>query len=117
MIIETTLAASLLAGVLVIVFANRGNDQAGKLIRCFLGFFVAVVWIMAIADEVVNVLQVSGIFFFVTAANWVSDFRIYLWIIGCNYRIVSCAHALIDVSLIMSQNCFRCRKFHGRLRR
>lgn len=26
--------------------------------RCFMGFFVAVIWIMAIADEVVQVLQV-----------------------------------------------------------
>jgi hypothetical protein len=26
-----------------------------------MGFFVAIVWIMAIADEIINVLQVSGI--------------------------------------------------------
>ena len=31
--------------------------------RCSMGFTVAVVWIMAIADEVVNVLQTFGMIF------------------------------------------------------
>lgn len=31
--------------------------------RCSMGFLVAVVWIMAIADEVVNVLQTFGFIF------------------------------------------------------
>ena len=31
-----------------------------RALRCSMGFFVAVVWIMAIADEVVGVLKVSG---------------------------------------------------------
>ncbi len=31
--------------------------------RCSMGFAVAVVWIMAIADEVVNVLQTFGMIF------------------------------------------------------
>lgn len=57
--------AALVAGIsaagLVIAFANRGNDPAAQMARCFMGFFVAVVWIMAIADEVVNVLKVSSI--------------------------------------------------------
>lgn len=31
--------------------------------RCSMGFIVAVVWIMAIADEVVSVLQTFGLIF------------------------------------------------------
>jgi len=45
---------------LVLVFADRGNDPAARLARCFMGFGIAVVWIMAIADEVVSVLQTVG---------------------------------------------------------
>ena len=30
-----------------------------RILRCSMGFFVAVIWIMAIADEVVGVLKVS----------------------------------------------------------
>ena len=41
------------------LFAKKGDNQAWLLARCSMGFLVAVVWIMAIADEVVNVLQVS----------------------------------------------------------
>lgn len=44
--------------VLVVVFGDRGNNPSARLARCIMGFLVAVVWIMAIADEVVNVLQV-----------------------------------------------------------
>jgi hypothetical protein len=44
--------------VLVVVFGDRGNNPPARLARCIMGFLVAVVWIMAIADEVVNVLQV-----------------------------------------------------------
>jgi len=59
--------AALVAGIsaagLVIAFANRGNDPAAQMARCFMGFFVAVVWIMAIADEVVNVLKTFGFIF------------------------------------------------------
>lgn len=50
--------AGIATSVLVMIFADRGNDPGGRLIRCFMGFAVAVVWIMAIADEVVSVLQV-----------------------------------------------------------
>ena len=48
------------AAVLVAVFAHRGTNPGIRMIRCFMGFFVAVVWIMAIADEVVNVLKVQS---------------------------------------------------------
>lgn len=44
--------------ILVAVFADDGENKSGRLARCFMGFLVAIVWIMAIADEVVNVLQV-----------------------------------------------------------
>ena len=46
--------------VLTAVFANDGKNAAARLARCFIGFGVAMVWIMAIADEVVQALQVSG---------------------------------------------------------
>ncbi|KAF8632221.1 hypothetical protein AX15_001979 [Amanita polypyramis BW_CC] len=49
--------------ILVAVFAKGGDRKTGKLARCSMGFFVSVVWIMAIADEVVNVLQTFGFIF------------------------------------------------------
>lgn len=45
-------------GVLVVVFSGKGESSGTRLARCTMGFIVAVVWIMAIADEVVEVLQV-----------------------------------------------------------
>jgi sodium/potassium/calcium exchanger 6 len=45
--------------ILVAVFADKGDNPAGQLMRCIMGFLVAIVWVMAIADEVVSVLQVS----------------------------------------------------------
>lgn len=47
-----------IAAGLVLLFAGRGDNPVGQLVRCFMGFFVSVIWIMAIADEVVNVLKV-----------------------------------------------------------
>ena len=55
-------AAGLAAAVLVAVFAKTGRSRASQLARCAMGFVVAVVWIMAIADEVVKVLQVRTMF-------------------------------------------------------
>jgi len=56
--------AAVLCGIsvatLTAVFAHDGKDPAGRLARCFVGFGVAMVWIMAIADEVVQVLQTFG---------------------------------------------------------
>ncbi|KAF8606629.1 hypothetical protein BDV93DRAFT_350736 [Ceratobasidium sp. AG-I] len=46
--------------VLTAVFANDGKNAPARLARCFIGFGVAMVWIMAIADEVVQVLQTFG---------------------------------------------------------
>jgi sodium/potassium/calcium exchanger 6 len=51
--------AGLSMAILVAIFSEDGKNPATRLARCIIGFLVAVVWIMAIADEVVNVLQVS----------------------------------------------------------
>ena len=50
--------AGTVAAVLILAFADDGADPAARVVRCSMGFFVSVVWIMAIADEVVQVLQV-----------------------------------------------------------
>ena len=55
-----TAIVGLCAGVLVAVFAKRGDHPSSKMARCSMGFLVSMVWIMAIADEVVNVLQVCS---------------------------------------------------------
>lgn len=55
--------AGLSAGIPVFLFANKGDNQVWLQARCSMGFLVAVVWIMAIADEVVNVLQTFGFIF------------------------------------------------------
>jgi hypothetical protein len=47
-----------LCAILILLFSNKGDNPAGIGARCAMGFIVAVVWIMAIADEVVNVLKV-----------------------------------------------------------
>ena len=53
-----TLIGGVIAGALVVMYVEKGNSPAALLARCLMGFFVAIVWIMAIADQVVNVLQV-----------------------------------------------------------
>ena len=55
-----TFVVGLGLGTLVIIFADSGLSATGRMIRCWLGFLVSIVWIMAIADEVVNVLQVDS---------------------------------------------------------
>ncbi|KAI0279739.1 Sodium/calcium exchanger protein-domain-containing protein [Russula aff. rugulosa BPL654] len=56
-------SAGLAAGILVALFAGKGDNRGWLLVRCSMGFLIAVVWIMAIADEVVNILQTSGFIF------------------------------------------------------
>ncbi|PPQ65279.1 hypothetical protein CVT26_000239 [Gymnopilus dilepis] len=58
-----TLIGGLIAGALVVMYVEKGNSPAALLARCLMGFFVAIVWIMAIADQVVNVLQTFGFMF------------------------------------------------------
>lgn len=53
-----TTAGGLAAALLVLVLADEGVHPSTRMLRCAMGFFVAIVWIMAIADEVVRVLQV-----------------------------------------------------------
>jgi sodium/potassium/calcium exchanger 6 len=51
------------AAVLMMVFADEGKNPVGRMLRCSMGFAVSMVWIMAIADEVVQVLQTMGYIF------------------------------------------------------
>ncbi|KAI0001497.1 Sodium/calcium exchanger protein-domain-containing protein [Russula compacta] len=55
--------AGLAAGISVAFFAGKGDHREWLLARCAMGFLVAIVWIMAIADEVVNILQTFGFIF------------------------------------------------------
>ncbi|KAG8888928.1 hypothetical protein FRB98_006470 [Tulasnella sp. 332] len=59
--------ASVIVGIfaacLVSVFVKNGRNPSGRIARSLMGFAVAIVWIMAIADEVVQVLQTFGFIF------------------------------------------------------
>ncbi|KAH9949911.1 Sodium/calcium exchanger protein-domain-containing protein [Amylocystis lapponica] len=55
--------AGVTVGIIVAVFSDKGASPTAQLARCIMGFTVAVVWIMAIADEVVEVLQTFGFIF------------------------------------------------------
>jgi len=55
--------AGFAVGIIVAVFSDQGSHPTALLARCIMGFTVAVVWIMAIADEVVEVLQTFGFIF------------------------------------------------------
>jgi len=50
--------AGFAAGILVLSLTSTGTTYAARMTRCAMGFCIAVVWIMAIADEVVDVLKV-----------------------------------------------------------
>ncbi|KAL7409177.1 Sodium/calcium exchanger protein-domain-containing protein [Mrakia frigida] len=50
----------LVLGFITLVYAWNGENRVWRLGRCLLGFSVAMIWIMAIADEVVSVLTVLG---------------------------------------------------------
>ncbi|KIL67554.1 hypothetical protein M378DRAFT_185622 [Amanita muscaria Koide BX008] len=49
--------------MLVTIFAEKGDHTTTRMARCSMGFMVSIVWIMAIADEVVNLLQTFGFIF------------------------------------------------------
>jgi len=55
--------AGLTVAIIVVVFADKGDLPTARMARCSMGFLVAIVWIMAIADEVVQVLQTFGFIF------------------------------------------------------
>ncbi|KAH7884503.1 Sodium/calcium exchanger protein-domain-containing protein [Phlebopus sp. FC_14] len=65
--IEWILAGTAICGIviamLVLIFADGFHHPTACMARCSMGFFVAIVWIMAIADEVVHVLQTFGFIF------------------------------------------------------
>lgn len=58
-----TAVGAVIIAILVAIFADKGNDPAARIARTSMGFLVAIVWIMAIADEVVQVLQTFGFIF------------------------------------------------------
>jgi hypothetical protein len=53
-------ACGITAGVGVVVYATDGQTFSWRLVRCFAGFICSMVWIAAIADEVVSVLKVCA---------------------------------------------------------
>ncbi|KAG1870589.1 Sodium/calcium exchanger protein-domain-containing protein [Suillus subalutaceus] len=58
-----TAVCGLAVAALVLVFADGRNHPTARMARCSMGFLVAIAWIMAIADEAVNVLQTFGFIF------------------------------------------------------
>jgi sodium/potassium/calcium exchanger 6 len=60
-ILLACLIAGSIAAVMVLYTATDGSHTAWRMVRCFGGFTCSMVWIAAIADEVVSVLQVSDI--------------------------------------------------------
>ncbi len=54
-----TFVVGVSAAALVMVFVHEGTDQRIRLALCLMGFVASMVWIMAIADEVVQVLDAS----------------------------------------------------------
>lgn len=48
------------AAIAVMYIATDGTSQTWKIVRCFAGFVCSMVWIAAIADEAVSVLQVGS---------------------------------------------------------
>lgn len=61
--IKWLLAGTALGGFIlalfVLAFSSARLHPTAQIVRCCMGFLVSVVWIMAIADEVVNLLQVT----------------------------------------------------------
>ncbi|KAG2133642.1 Sodium/calcium exchanger protein-domain-containing protein [Suillus bovinus] len=58
-----TTVGGLAVAALVLVFADGRSHPTARMARCSMGFLVAIAWIMAIADEAVNVLQTFGFIF------------------------------------------------------
>lgn len=56
--------AGLIIAIPVLLFGKDGTAQPWRLVRCFAGFICSMMWIAAIADEVVDVLSVSLFSFF-----------------------------------------------------
>ncbi|KAG1733601.1 Sodium/calcium exchanger protein-domain-containing protein [Suillus paluster] len=58
-----TAVCGIAVAALVLVFADGRSHPTARMARCSMGFLVAIAWIMAIADEAVNVLQTFGFIF------------------------------------------------------
>jgi len=58
-----TATAGLAIAVFVAVFAGKGDHPTARMARCLMGFCIAIGWIMAIADKVINVLQLPFLSF------------------------------------------------------
>lgn len=86
-IMMATAIAGFAIGVLVLIFSKNGAHPSARMARCSMGFFVAIVWIMAIADEVVEVLQVC---FSISALqrrlSFLPDLWQYLWALRRHHR-------------------------------
>ncbi|KAJ9091649.1 hypothetical protein QFC19_009019 [Naganishia cerealis] len=59
-VIPSVTVAGAILGISTVITATDGTDPTWRLIRCFAGFFSAMLWIAAIADEVVEILQTFG---------------------------------------------------------
>lgn len=60
----------LVSAIPVLLYGKDGTAQPWRLVRCFAGFICSMVWIAAIADEVVDVLNVSFLFLFSGALSY-----------------------------------------------
>ena len=70
-ILLTCFIAGSVAAVMVMHNATDGSNTTWRMIRCFGGFTCSMVWIAAIADEVVSVLQVSAASVVEWSVQWV----------------------------------------------
>jgi sodium/potassium/calcium exchanger 6 len=55
-----TALVGLIGAAAVLRLSTDGTSPPWRLVRCFCGFICSMVWIAAIANEVVSVLLVSG---------------------------------------------------------
>ena len=55
----STAIVGVATAILVLIFSTSGEHPTARILRCSMGFLVAIIWIMAVADEVVGVLRVS----------------------------------------------------------
>ena len=107
-----------IAAVLVLIFADDGNDPAARVGRCSMGFFVAIVWIMAIADEVVQVLQVRNTLRLFRNTRYLLafvDFRPNIWHFGCDHWSHHFRDRKLSSRLRSKHHCGSICTYHGLL--
>lgn len=61
-IMLASILGGLVAAGMTLRLATHGQTKTWRLVRCFAGFICSMVWIAAIADEVVSVLQASLVY-------------------------------------------------------